>query len=60
LPADEGGPVEEMQLAPSADTFISSRRHDNERKKNCGLKKELKVVRGKRDGWGHLREGCSF
>jgi hypothetical protein len=56
LPADEGGPIEEIKLAPSADTYISSRKHDNERKKNFGLKKELKVVRGKLDGSGHFRD----
>jgi len=56
LPADEGGPIEEIKLAPSADTYISSRKHDNERKKNFGLKKELKVVRGKLEGSGHFRD----
>ena len=56
LPADEGGPVEELKLAPSADTYISSRRHDNERGKNFGLKKELKVVGGKVYDSGHFRD----
>ena len=56
LPADDGGAVEEVKLAPCADTYISSRKHLDERKKNFGLKKELKVVRGKRDRSGLFRD----
>jgi hypothetical protein len=56
LPADDGGAIEEMKLAPCADTCISSRKHADERKKNFGLKKELKVLRGKRDRSGHFRD----
>jgi hypothetical protein len=56
LPADDGGGIEEVKLAPCADTYISSSKYAHERKKNYGLKKELKVLRGKRDRSGHFRD----